>query len=297
MLKITRPFEYSRSYMKQRIQLILMCAIGGLLLAFLLGRHEWKHAELAPDSTQYHFLAVNILSGKGYYEGPISSIENYDTETIKRFARLAYLIKEGEKPSMGITPGYPLFLAFIYKIHGVFPDTIVRYQIALTALTGALMILIGWLIWGFWGAWAGVAAVFLLGMNREASYQVPALLTETLGTFLLTASLTCAAWAKRGSWKREVLTGFVLSLAILTRHAFLFTGFLYGLFLLVPLSRKSMKKASAYALPCLVLIVGWNIFASVQSGHFVFGHAAKQQITMGLHGETGAKLTKKRNNI
>jgi len=247
---------------------IFYWVLGGLILTILHGRYL-HNIELTPDSKEYHILAVNIMLGKGYYTEPVNSINDYDNLTIQNFS--LNTINKDCIPGVNRTPGYPLFLIFIYSLHGINPDAVLPYQIALTFCIGALIVYTGTKLWRKPGIIAGIVAVFLLGMNREAAYPAAQLLSECLATFLLTASAAVATWAKRGSSNRELLTGVFFALAILTRPALVFVGLAYGVILIIQSIRSysSIRRVIIFACPCIVLLSSWSMFASIYAGKFV----------------------------
>jgi len=218
----------------------------------------------------YHFLAVNLLEGKGYYEGPVDPSYEYGPKTHRLFPDMTpYVIdlaRLKSRPGPSRVPIYPLFLTLIYSIHGVNPDAVLYYQIGLTAAVGALLVLLGHMLWGGIGAVCGLLACFLLGMDRAAAYPCSQLLTECLTGFLLTGAAVLAAWAKRGRLVRECAVGTVLATAILTRPAVIFVAVIYGAFLVLECWRAKKARIAAYALPCVILLGSWSCFASLWAG-------------------------------
>jgi 4-amino-4-deoxy-L-arabinose transferase-like glycosyltransferase len=220
----------------------------------------------AADSAQYHFIALNLLQGKGYHSRPIGAIEAYGEGSRVFLDRpIQTPLEDRFKVAAQRGPGYPLFLAAIYAIHGPRPDVVIRYQAVLAGLTGVLLVLIARRLWGSYAGAAGVVAALLLRHEAEMRYAISTLMSECLAAFLLALCLLCALWAKRGGAWREVLVGLLMSAAVLTRQALLLTALLYGFFLLFPL-RASWKRALAFALPCAVAFSGWSMFLSAQSG-------------------------------
>ena len=276
--------------MKQKIQIILMCIIGGLLLAFLFGRHEWKRIETTPDSRMYHFLAVNMMQGKGYYMRPIGSVEDYNAQTIEKFG--VHDVTIVEKPSMNRMPGYPFFLMLIYSIHGIDIDAVLPYQLLLTGLTGALMVLAGWFMLGRLGAVTALVAVLVFGVNNEAAYPTFTLLSGCLAMFLLTSAAAAAAWAQKGGWKREFIASLLIILAIFTRPASIFIAIPYGIILIIQYYSVSKKRLLVFIGLCGILLLSWSIFASSQAGRFIpLTSNGKQIMYAGLDPvETAKKL-------
>ena len=274
---------------KRVLGLTTLCLIGGGLYAFMLASHQDQSVRLTPDSRVYHMNAVNILLGKGYYSWPTGSLDDYDAETAKLFSPEDVLAPD-KRPTMGLPPVYILFLAAIYRAHGISPDTVVPYQIGATALTGVLMVVIGYLMRGMPGALVAIGAIVLLGNNPEAWYPVPQILTECLTTFVLTSSVAAALWAEKGRPRREVVVGLGLSLAALTRPALLFTGLAYGAVHLFWPSSDFRRRALAFGLTCAVLLGSWFVFAWVQAGEVTQAMTRRNTFFNGIRGDWGAKV-------
>jgi len=276
--------------------LLPFALLNGLMLLVFVNRHSDEQIRVSADSRQYHFVAANLLAGRGYFDLPVSAAREYDSWTRETFAdRFKNQLNDGAKPPQiaEITPGYPLFLAGIYRLHGVSPDMVVSYQRGLVVAVGLLMIVVGWQLLATLGAVTASLAVVLLGMNPEFAYPVNALLTEMLAASLLLGAFSGALWAKRTHWSAEALVGVLLSLAVLTRPALVFAALLYGLCLLIGRSGERVGRASAYAAPCVLLLGFWIGFASIHAGTFVpLASYGVDTVKMGLRAETGAKLTK-----
>lgn len=223
----------------------------------------------AADSAQYHFLALNLLQGKGYRARPVGPIEPYGEFSRWLITRpIQTPLEDRMQVAAHRGPGYPLFLAAIYRIHGPRPEAVIHYQAILAGLTGVLLVLISRIFWGNLASVAGVIAALLLRHQDEMKYATSALLTECLAAFLLTLAVLCAWWAKRGGARRELVMGALMAAIVLTRQALLATALFYGFFLLFPL-RTSWKRAVAYAIPCVIAFTAWTLFLSTHSGDTV----------------------------
>ena len=270
---------------------------GSLLLMGLLGRHMDQEIRLSPDSGMYHFLALNILRGKGYYDVPVGRVEDYPPETIWRFPREMDTLRQsgpGFPPRKAMTRGpvYPLMLAAIYGIHGEDPDAVIPYHLALVGLLGASLVGLGWSLWGVPGAVAGLVAVFLYGHFPDARYPPVMMMTELTAATLLTISALAASWARKGPSRREVVVAIALTLAILCRPALLFVGILYGLALLAAGSRAGLRRAALFGTPCALILGGWSAYASVEAGRFVpIADNGRLNMVAGLDPEKAARLS------
>ena len=249
----------------------VIAACGAFLLLYLPSeRYPIRDVDAAAaDSAQYHFLALNLLQGKGYRARPVGPIEPYGEFSRWLITRpIQTPLEDRMQVAAHRGPGYPLFVAAIYAMHGPRPEVVIHYQAILAGLTGVLLVLIARIFWGDLASVAGVAAAVLLRHQDEMKYATSALLTECLAAFLLTLAVLCAWWAKRGGARRELVMGTLMAAIVLTRQALLATALFYGFFLLFPL-RSSWRRALAYALPCVVAFTAWTLFLSTHSGDTV----------------------------
>jgi 4-amino-4-deoxy-L-arabinose transferase-like glycosyltransferase len=114
------------------------------------------------------------------------------------------------------TPGYPLFLAGVFKLFGVGPTGVLITQHALGCLTCALVTFTACQLVGRrWGILPGILCAldpWLLAMENLA-------LTETLAVALVTLTATIALNGRRPRWPTALLLGILLGHTCLTRPA------------------------------------------------------------------------------
>jgi hypothetical protein len=199
------------------------------------------------DAADYDQLALSILEGKGYRNG-------LDELTARR------------------PPLYPVFLAGIYRLGGH------NYQIAriaqavLSALTVFLIYKCSVVLFGSGAAcWAAILAA-LYPSFYAYSYSCPALVSETLYTFLLTAYFwSLFHYFSKPSWWVGILSGITLGLAILTRPIPLFLPVFLPLSLIV-LGQPWSSVLRYLGLLCatlLVVLLPWTIRNYRVFGEFV----------------------------
>ncbi len=174
------------SLLKNRLFQVFLAALA-LRLGFLL---------LAPqpapvaDALDYDTLAVNLYSGHGFSLNP-------DVPTPRR------------------APGYPFFLAAVYTVFG---HSLLAARL-LQALLGALTCLLAFrTAERLFGERAGPVAGWLLALYPPLVVYTGLILSETLFTFLLAASILF--WldgVERKSFGHFALAGLSLGLATLTR--------------------------------------------------------------------------------
>ncbi len=202
---------------------------------------EWPQAISGTDAAQYISLARNIVEGRGY---SLWSSTPFDPDVYR-------------------SPGYPLFLAMLFKL-GISEIGILAGQVILDIVSlfaGAA------LVSKMMGRRAGQIAL-IMGLFCPFTAAIPCLfLSESLAMPLITFLFVLAPLATR--WHGAVLFGFVLGLLILTRGGFLPSVALAGLFLLLPVTcsgntswfrRLGLSGAMAVTASIVLLPYGfWNL--------------------------------------
>jgi 4-amino-4-deoxy-L-arabinose transferase-like glycosyltransferase len=183
--------------------------LGGLLVLIVLngwaslGTTNRTRVVEGTDAAQYDKLARGLETDRGFSsDGP-----PFD-------------------PTFYREPGYPLFLALGYRLSGDNQDVVAMVQVGVLALTAGLTAMLGARLFG---PLAGLAAGGLLGFSPEAVNYASTLLSETLFTFFLIATLGLAVRAREGRRVGDILlVGLGLGIAALTRA--------FALGLVVPLA-------------------------------------------------------------
>ncbi|MDP2645969.1 MAG: hypothetical protein Q8P24_13600 [Desulfobacterales bacterium] len=244
--------------------------LAGSLVAGLHGRHLQNTIELRPDSLKYHFLAANLLLGKGYVDHPVMAISLYGEPTEKYYSALTP--QPEKKGTFARTPIYPLFLALIYWIHGIDPDVVQYYQLGLEFILGGAMVWIATLILGDAGLLAGVVAAYLYGMNQDLAYPAGRLLTECLASFWIVVIALLCPYIKTNRPFFESLAGAAMGLATLTRPALVFLAPAYMLFF-IPWKKSligtEFRRLAWFFLSFLFIVACWSLYASISSGRFI----------------------------
>ncbi|AFK85381.1 MULTISPECIES: ArnT family glycosyltransferase [Thermoanaerobacterium] len=146
--------------------------------------------------------------------------KNYDI-MVKQFLTKGFLGYMSDTPNAYVTPGYPLFLALIYKIFGFSngsPLQAIRIvQSVLSVLTVLLIFLIGREIKN---NKVGLMAASISAIYPTFVWASTLILTETVYTFVFMVYLYLQIIAlKRPKVYINVLTGILFGLAILIRPA------------------------------------------------------------------------------
>ncbi|WP_246029264.1 ArnT family glycosyltransferase [Paenibacillus humicus] len=147
---------------------------------------------------------------------------NYDIMVRQLLDKGIYAYKSGESNAQ-VTPGYPLFMAAVYKavdyrVHDPYP-WIRCIQALLSTAMLVLMYRLGSMLAG---RWAGLLAAFLGAVYPAFIWTTGGILTETLAAFLLVLYVYVQLLAYRTQRKLPMLlAGASLGLAVLTRPEFL----------------------------------------------------------------------------
>lgn len=148
----------------------------------------------------------------------IHDAHNYDVMA-KQFLERGFLGYASSAPNAYITPGYPLFLALLYKIFGYSqgsPLTQVRIvQVILSTLTILLLYLLAKEMLNYRVA---ILSAFFSSIYLISVWVPTLILTETLYTFLFMLYLYIQVAAiNRKSLKLNFISGVALALAVLVR--------------------------------------------------------------------------------
>lgn len=148
--------------------------------------------------------------------------KGYDILVRQLFDDGVYAYKD-TKPNAQVTPGYPIFMAAVYKMvdyqnHDPYPY--IRYiQVGISLLT---MYIIYRLARRLGGAGVGIAATAITAIYPSFVWSNGAVLTEVLCTFFLTLYLYVQVIAfEKKTWPYALGSGLLLGLTVLVRPEFL----------------------------------------------------------------------------
>ncbi len=150
--------------------------------------------------------------------GPFSDGQNYNIMVRQLLDKKVYGYRS-ESPNAYVTPGFPMFLALVYKLHGYYPEspvTAVRiYQaLMLTAAVG-LVYLIGR---KSGSRFTAAAAALVAAVYPPLIWSASAFLTESLFTFLFLAYIYSIILAlERNSLALSGVSGAFFGIAVLTK--------------------------------------------------------------------------------
>jgi len=233
------------------------------------------------DTWEYQSLGVNLSLGHGYQAGGIEKFDTYKFgagqydeisnvaphEVTKTFYEY---FKEEHWPSFNRSPGYPFFLAFIYRIFGIHPKIVKIIQIVLLAIAASLLPIIGRYYWSQYGALAGVLSSYIF-IRYNSGYPAD-IMVETLLLFsLFVWVFFLMLWETRPSMLKTFLLGIVSAAILLIKGTTIFVGILFLLYLIVRLKKikEKLKFSLLFFIAFIIVISSWSVYATKRRGSFV----------------------------
>jgi 4-amino-4-deoxy-L-arabinose transferase-like glycosyltransferase len=144
------------------------------------------------DAPTYYRLAENLAAGVGYRYSP------------------------GEPPTARRTPGYPFFLASVFKLRGVDFTAVRAVQCLLDMISTFFVFAICMFLFGNYAA--AILAALAYALYPPAVMDATYILSETLYTFLLLAFVVaCLQAMKARRYALFAASGIFFGLATLTR--------------------------------------------------------------------------------
>ncbi len=224
--------------MKKKIFFLLIFALI-LRLYFIF---IYPQFPVVTDPMRYDALGWNLASGNGF-------------------------IDETGKAELTRGPGYPFFLALIYRIFGHSYRYVRSFQVLFSIFT---LILIFLLAKDIFGKEAAFSALFIASFYPPFISYNGILYTETIFTFLIVLFTYVFLYAlKKDRWWIYILLGVISGYAVLLRAEFILV-FLSFLVLGVFYSKGDFKKYIYAILTVLIILAPWTIRNYKVSGRPVF---------------------------
>ncbi len=225
-----------------------------VVLLVLIARYN-PDGVWAPDSQDYHVLAINLL----------------DRGEFSRFSKVPF------DAEVFRTPGYPLFLAVIYKFVGIHPLRVIPFQIGLSLLTLYLTYRIAERLFN---EKVGLWAAGLLAVDPVSMLHSHLVLSETPFACCLTTSVYFFLGAVKEDrrYGRSVLGSFFLALATLTRPTTYYLGtillplILLAYWLSTADRKKAVRSVLAVVVVQVILVGGWQVRNYLRTGSAEFSH-------------------------
>jgi hypothetical protein len=178
-------------------------------------------------------------------------------------------------PEVIRTPGYPAFVAVVYRLFG-------QHTLPVAIAQAFVFVLICLIVYAITRRLAGdrpaIVAAIMTALFPPLPYYGALVLTEVWTTFVLMAAmLVCLRAVQRGRTRDFVIAGLLFSCATLVRPAFILLPF--GLAIAMPLlvpaerNRRRLGQWSALALVAALTMVPWFTYNYVYLGRFTLSPA------------------------
>ncbi|MDD5439419.1 MAG: hypothetical protein PHS37_04455 [Candidatus Omnitrophica bacterium] len=236
------------------------------------------YAHFCGDIWDYQSLAVNMYLGLGYTVGFAPGID----KNTYRFATFPYERKflivqskfiefqKGLKYDFSRSPGFPVFLALVYKIFGIHPHIMRGIHMAMLGFAIALLPWFGWHYWGKAGLLSGTFSSYIA--TRFLNYEPYRLLTEVLITFVLALwVIAFILWERKPTRLRTVMIGLMTGLAVFVKASNIFIPFFFVAYMPFRLRRMNLfiLRAGIYMVSVAGPLVLWGLYAHSVCGRFV----------------------------
>jgi 4-amino-4-deoxy-L-arabinose transferase-like glycosyltransferase len=220
-----------KAYLKILL-MVFAVAVGARWCGILL----FPHMKAAPDAIyEYDPIAWNVLSGKGFVHA------NGEPDSIRG-------------------PGYPLFLAAIYKTIGGNHAAVRFMQSTLDGITAVLVAHLTWILWR--NRKRAIIAGLILSLYPLSIYSSNLVAAETVFGFAFFLSVFFFInGCRKEQWSLFVISGMLLAYSALIRS----TSLLFPLVMAVWLfAFKGISKTNACRCACLLLafaavLAPWSI--------------------------------------
>lgn len=179
-------------------------------------------------------------------------------------------------PEVLRTPGYPAFVAVIYKLFGVGNNTAVA--VAQAFVFAAICLLVFALVRRAWNPRAALLAAALTAVYSPLPYFGALVLTELWTALVATAAMVIVLRAAQGGAIRDfAIAGMLLSATTMVRPAFVLMPFFFAMAVPVLVrTQRTMPQLKGWgvlALTAALTLVPWFTYNYVNLGQFTLSPA------------------------
>ena len=278
-----------RGELKLDFYALCIGVISAFALCFINRAHLTNTVYFGGDHWEYQSLAVNRVYGHGYQVGAAEAFALYrfaDREDLRqavtliqgRQENLYTYFNSGSRYSFFRSPGYPFFLAAVYKLLGVNPLFVRYVQILLLGGSSAILVLLSVYYWGGIGRYSGALASLLF--VKAMGFTPAQILTESLLVFGLSVwALIFVSWERSGREGVAALVGFMSGVLFLIKGGTLFIPlFALGALLLRKDAgmRVRLRSFLLFLLGAGCALTPWDVYTNSKQVNFFREQYARQ---------------------
>jgi 4-amino-4-deoxy-L-arabinose transferase-like glycosyltransferase len=241
--------------LRRAVLVIGLVALAHSALYILYQRGEWQSATAWTDQRGYQRLGAALAT----------------TGQFTRYADTDVFV-----PEVIRTPGYPAFVAVVYKVFGVGND------LAVAIAQAVVFAVICWMVFAIARRAAGdrsaIVAAMMTALYSPLPYFGSLILTELWTAFMATAAiLVCLRAVQRGRTRDYVIAGVLFSATTMVRPAFVLMPFFFAIAvpILVRQQRTApeLKNWAALAVTAAVALMPWFAYNYVNLGQITLSPA------------------------
>jgi 4-amino-4-deoxy-L-arabinose transferase-like glycosyltransferase len=241
--------------LRRALVIIGLVALAHAALYIVYQRGEWQSTSAWTDQRGYQRLGAALA-------------------TTVKFTR--YSDADTFVPEVIRTPGYPAFVAVIYKAFGVGNDMAVA--IAQAFVFTAICAMVFYIARRAAGERSAIVAAAMTALYSPLPYFGSLILTELWTAFMATAAvLVCLRAVQRGRLRDYLLAGVLFSATTLVRPAFVLMPFFFAI--AVPMlvrhqrSLPELKRWAALAIAAALALMPWFAYNYVNLGQITLSPA------------------------
>ncbi len=241
--------------LRRAVLIIGLVALAHSALYILYQRGEWQSATAWTDQRGYQRLGASLA-------------------TTGQFTR--YADADAFVPEVIRTPGYPAFVAAVYKLSGVGNDRAVAIAQAF------VFVLICWMVFAIARRAAGdrsaIVAAAMTALYSPLPYFGSLILTELWTAFMATAAiLVCLRAVQRGHTLDYAIAGVLFSATTMVRPAFVLMPFFFAIAVPILVRKQrtapELKNWGVLVVTAAIALVPWFAYNYINLGQITLSPA------------------------
>lgn len=237
--------------------------------AFVIAIVALAHAALYIVYQQGEWRSGRAWTDQGGYERLGASLAT--TGTFTRYADSETFV-----PEVIRTPGYPLFIALIYKLFGV--DNDMAVAVAQAFVFVAICAMVFFIARRAAGERGAIVAAAMTALYTPLPYFGSLMVTELWATFMATAAiLTCLRAVQHGRWRDYAAAGVLFTATTLVRPVFVLMPFFFAIAMpLLVREQRTARALKGWALlsaAAILMLLPWLTYNYVNLGQITLSPA------------------------